>query len=86
MREVSVRRAKQNFSRVIEAAERGETIVITRNGKPVARISPHATDRTSDRHWQSAFAALEKSLRSKRPIGYRVGQIIEDDKYGGEPS
>mgnify|MGYP001792370330 CR=1 FL=1 len=35
MREMSVREANQNFSQVIAAAERGETIVITKNGTPV---------------------------------------------------
>ena len=82
MREMTVREANQNFYQVIAAAERGETIVITKNGTPVAKISPHAADRTSDPEWRSAFAALEKSLRSKRATGYRVGTIAEDDKYG----
>jgi prevent-host-death family protein len=84
MREISVREANQNFSKLIAAAERGETIIITKNGAPVARISPQPRDRTSDPHWQAAFAALEKSLRSKPVTGYRVGRITEDDKYGGD--
>jgi prevent-host-death family protein len=83
MREMSVREANQNFSQVIAAAERGETIVITKNGTAVARVSPQAPDRASDPQWRSAFAALKKSLRSKRATGYRVGTITEDDKYGG---
>jgi len=82
MREMSVREANQNFSQVVAAAERGETIIITKNGTAVARISPQPLDRASDPHWQAAFAALEKSLRSKRATGYRVGSITEDDKYG----
>jgi prevent-host-death family protein len=40
MREMSVRDANQNFSQVIAAAEHGETIIITKNGTPVARIAP----------------------------------------------
>ena len=84
MREMSVREANQNFSQVVAAAERGETIIITKNGTPVARISPQPPDRASDPHWQAAFAALEKSLRSKRATGYRVGSIWEDDKYGSD--
>ena len=84
MREMSVREANQNFSQVIAAAEHGETIVITKNGTPVARISPQPLDRASDPQWLSAFAALKKSLRSKRATGYRVGPITEDDKYGGD--
>jgi prevent-host-death family protein len=84
MREMSVREANQNFSQLIAAAERGETIVITKNGAPVARISPQPRNCEDDPQWRSAFAALKKSLRSKRPIGYRVGPISEDDKYGGD--
>jgi prevent-host-death family protein len=84
MREMTVREANQNFSQVIAAAERGETIIITKNGTPVARITPQQADRTSDPEWRSAFAALKKSLRSKRAIGYRVERITEDDKYGDD--
>ena len=62
MREMSVREANQNFSQVIAAAERGETIVITKNGIPVAMISPHTCDRAHDPQWRSAYAALKKSL------------------------
>jgi prevent-host-death family protein len=82
MREMTVREASQNFFQVIAAAERGETIIITKNGTPVARITPQAVDRTNDPEWRSAFVALKKSLRSKPATGYRVGTIAEDDKYG----
>jgi prevent-host-death family protein len=84
MREMTVREANQNFSQVIAATERGETIVITKNGRPVARIAPQAEDHTKDPEWRSTFAALKKSLRSKPATGYRVGTIAEDDKYGGD--
>src|SRR5690242_496166 len=84
MREMTVREANQNFSQVIAAAERGETIVITKNGVPVAKITPQAADRTRDPEWRSTFAVLKKSLQSKRTTGYRVGAISEDDKYGGD--
>jgi prevent-host-death family protein len=77
MREMTVREASQNFLQVIAAAERGETIVITKNGTPVAKIAPQPADRTKD----LAFAALETSLRTKHATGYRVGTITEDDKY-----
>lgn len=40
MREVGVLEAKTNLSSLIEAVERGgEDILITRHGKPVARLS-----------------------------------------------
>jgi prevent-host-death family protein len=84
MREITVREANQNFSQVIAAAERGETIIVTKNGKPVARITPQSGDRANDPEWQANFAALKKSLRSKRRSDYRVGTITEDDKYGDD--
>jgi prevent-host-death family protein len=84
MREMTVRQANQNFSQVIAAAERGETIVITKNGTPVARITPQAADRSGDPEWRAAFATLKKSLQSKLVTGIRVGTITEDDKYGND--
>ena len=84
MRQMTVREANQNFSQVIAAAERGETIIITKNGTPVAKIAPQAADRTSDPEWRSTFAALKKSLKAKRPRGYRASTITEDDKYGDD--
>ncbi len=80
MRDMTVREANQNFSQVIAAAEHGETIIITKNGTPVARISPQSSDRSSD--WQSAYETLKQSLRTKRVTGFRVWTITEDDLYG----
>jgi prevent-host-death family protein len=82
MREMSVRDANQNFSQVIAAAERGETIVITKNGAPVARISPLPADRSTDPEWRAAHAAMMAALRAKPATGFRLGKITEDDKYG----
>lgn len=40
MREMTASEASRNFSAVLDAAERGETIVVTRAGRRVAEISP----------------------------------------------
>ena len=37
---VSATQAKANFSALVARAERGEEIVITRNGRAVARLAP----------------------------------------------
>jgi prevent-host-death family protein len=58
--------AKTNFSALLERVERGEQIVITRRGKPVARLMPIATARkvkVSD-----AMAKLRK-LRKGATLG-----------------
>jgi prevent-host-death family protein len=40
MKQVGVFEGKTHFSALIDEAEHGETIVVTRKGKPVARIVP----------------------------------------------
>lgn len=38
--ELSVRQARAQFATALAAAERGERVTITKNGKPVAEIGP----------------------------------------------
>ncbi|WP_396274544.1 type II toxin-antitoxin system Phd/YefM family antitoxin [Hyphomonas sp.] len=45
---MTVREANQNFSQLIAAAERGEVIVITSNGVPVARVAPEGKSGRQD--------------------------------------
>lgn len=40
MRTVSAREANQAFSKLLQAVVEGEEVVITRRGKPVARLTP----------------------------------------------
>ena len=40
MQTIQASEAKTHFLRILDEVERGESIVITRHGKPVARISP----------------------------------------------
>jgi prevent-host-death family protein len=40
MREMAASEASRNFSAVLDEAEHGETIVVTRNGRRVAMITP----------------------------------------------
>lgn len=42
MKTVSVLEAKTHLSALLEAVRRGEEVVITRRGQPVARLSPIA--------------------------------------------
>jgi len=45
MTTVNIHEAKTNLSRLIEAVERGEEVVIARAGKPVATLSPYVPPR-----------------------------------------
>jgi prevent-host-death family protein len=44
MRIVNVHEAKTQFSRLIDAAHAGETILLAKDGKPWARLVPLAAD------------------------------------------
>lgn len=86
MREMTVREANQNFSRLVAAAERGETIVITKKGRPVAKVGPQTADRRDDPEWRAAFEAMVARLKAKPATGFRIGRITEADKYGDDPA
>jgi prevent-host-death family protein len=45
MREVQASDAKARLPSLLDEVERGETVVITRHGKPIARIVPEPDDR-----------------------------------------
>jgi prevent-host-death family protein len=40
MKEISAVEAKVKFGALLDEIERGEEVIVTRNGKPVAKISP----------------------------------------------
>lgn len=42
MKSVNVHEAKTHFSKLLAKVERGQEVVISRAGKPVARLVPHA--------------------------------------------
>jgi prevent-host-death family protein len=83
MREMSVREANQNFSQLIAAAERGETIIITKNGKPVARVSPQTVEQDEARI-QEGRRKLEAYFSQLKPTGVRVADLTDEDYHGPE--
>jgi prevent-host-death family protein len=42
MREIQASEAKARLPSLLDEVERGETLIITRHGKPIARIAPEA--------------------------------------------
>jgi prevent-host-death family protein len=70
MREVQASDAKAHLPQLLDDVERGATVVITRHGRPIARIVPEA-----DRRQQEIGKAIDgiKALRK------RTGKITVDD-------
>lgn len=65
MKTVNVHEAKTHLSRLLEAAERGESFVIARAGKPVARVIPYE----------------EGTPREPRRLGFLAGEIEVPDDF-----
>ena len=67
MREVGVLEAKTHLSTLLDQVERGgEEVIITRNGKPVARLSA-APERLSGAEILAKFDALHERMRMDNP-------------------
>jgi prevent-host-death family protein len=60
---VSAYEAKTHLPRLLRAAERGETVIITRHGKPVAQIGPVQEEPRED---VAEVIARMKRARAKR--------------------
>lgn len=69
MRSVSLMTANQEFSRLIKEVERGEDIVITRRGRPIARLVPHREDKTADPEWAAAYGRMMERLEEGAALG-----------------
>lgn len=61
MKTITAREANHSFSRYLAEAEAGEEILITRNGKRVARLVSDRIEMTPERE-----AAVEKAIERMR--------------------
>jgi prevent-host-death family protein len=66
--EIGAFEAKNKLSNLLERAERGEEIVITRRGKPVAKLVPmsETTDQKRSREAMERIRALAKEFKLGR--------------------
>lgn len=62
MKQIQAAAAKAHFSELLDQVERGETIIITRHGKPIARLAPSESDKDHLR----AMAEIEE-MRKHAP-------------------
>jgi prevent-host-death family protein len=74
MREIGAFEAKNTLGTLLDLVQQGEEVVITRHGKPVARLVPEVSVR--DR--SEARAAVER-IRSRARI--RIDRSISHDEW-----
>jgi len=83
MREVGAFEAKNTLGTLLDRVEQGEEIVITRHGKPVARLVPNPE--TVDR--AEAQAAVDRLRERARALKYGAfdWEALKPDRDAGRP-
>jgi prevent-host-death family protein len=81
MTTVSAYEAKTHLPQLIRAAERGETVIITRHGKPVAQLGP-----VQDQRRQEVAEVIARMKRARaRRATVTVEEILSARDEGRKP-
>jgi prevent-host-death family protein len=84
MAKVSAFEAKTRFGELLERVSRGEEVVITRHGKPVARLVPEGATRLDDvRRAVAGLRELQREIRSRSRTSSRAGRSVPPSKRAG---
>lgn len=79
MREIGAFEAKNRLSALLDLVEQGEEVVITRHGKPVARLT--APGDKVDRASAAAAAARIRAMRGGVTLGgLTIRDLVEDGR------
>ena len=79
MRSVSAREANQSFSKLLQAVVDGEEVVITRRGKPVARLAPIEAAADGDRQAEidRIIAHLREGVDLGEPVSWSRDELYD---------
>ena len=80
MRTVSAREANQGFSKLLQAVVEGEEVIITRRGKPVARLAPiEGAARNAEREAEidRLIAHLREGVDLGEPVTWTRDELYE---------
>ena len=78
--EIGAFEAKTQFSRILEKAEQGEDFIITRRGKPVAKIIPFLQENEMTfKEAVEQLKAMRKLYRGK-PGSFNIREAIEEGR------
>lgn len=71
---ISAREANQHFAEMLGKAAAGETVIITRRGKPVATLAPYRPEGAASPERQAAWDRLLARLAKGAPIGISAAE------------
>ena len=83
MDEIGILEARNNFSALVERAENGEDVVITRHGKPVAKLvaAEPEDDETRRKRAREAIEAIWEMRKQVKPLGdITIKELIEEGR------
>jgi prevent-host-death family protein len=66
MQTIQASEAKTKFLRILDDVERGASVIVTRHGKPVARISPEP---------EINREAVQRATEGMRALRKRIGKL-----------
>jgi prevent-host-death family protein len=78
MRRVGAYEAKTRLSQLIDQVVKGEEIIITKHGVPVAALVPVADPRQKDP--QAAIAAIRDFRRGRRLAGLSIREMVGEGR------
>jgi prevent-host-death family protein len=78
MRRVGSYELKTHLSEVLDAVEHGQVVIVTRHGKPIARILP--TEAAQRNEVGRAVRALLTFPRTPLPKGVTIRGLIEEGR------
>jgi prevent-host-death family protein len=70
MREVQASDVKDHLAELLDEVERGETLIITRDGRPVARLEPETSRRQAE---------IDEAIERIKALGKLNGPITVEE-------
>lgn len=83
--QISLREANQNLSQLIKNVERGEEFIITRRGKPVARLVPVAAEHKLSPAQLAALERTRERMHRGCDLGGHMPSRDEIYEFGAAP-
>lgn len=80
MQTIQASEAKTKFLKLLDEVESGQTILITRHGRKIARIVPEIDDESYTEKARRAFESIGEIRKRVKPIS--LAQILADKNEG----
>ena len=80
MKTVSARQANHNFSELLARVDRGEQVLITKRGKPVALLSPYQPPQLTPER-QAAIKRASEVMARGLPWGAAIRAFTRDEMH-----